>query len=214
MVLPNDRRADHPMFNPNDEMSYLLELMPASGRMYCKLLEAPRQSSVITAPLPRPWQQTRPIAINFDLWMQLPRPQRDLLLLQSVNRMNQVQWLKPNLYQGVAIAGLVGAVWEFSQGNALGALVAGGVTAFAGNQIWRSQTSDQRQLEADAAAIQIAQWRGYSPTEAADHLRRAIEAVARLEQRSLDVAELMRCRRLRAIAQPSPLGVPDAVSEP
>lgn len=202
------------MFNPNTEMSYLLELMPASGRMHCKLLEAPRQSSVILAPLPRPWQETRLISINFDLWMQLPRPQRDLLLLQAVSRVNQVKWLKPDLYQGVAIAGLLGTIWEFSQGHALGSLVAGGITVFAGNQIWRSQTREDRQVEADEAAIQIAQWRGYGKTDAARHLLGAIEAVAQLEQRGLTVSEVLRCRKLRAIAQPAPMGVPDSLFEP
>ena len=67
---------------------------------------------------------------------------------------------------------------------------------------------------ADEAAIRVAQRRGYSQTEAAQHLLSAIEAVAQIEGRpSLNFTELIRCQNLRAIAGLSPVGIPEKIKK-
>lgn len=200
--------------NPDPETRHLIELMPASGRMLCKLVNKPEQPKVIDASLPLPWSQTRPISINFDFWSQLSRPQRDLLFLRTVSWLTGVKWFRPNLYQGLVLAGAVGAVVETVQGDAVGALVAGALTTIAGTQIWRSTQSNRVELEADEAGLRVAQRRGYSEADAARALLGAIEAVAKIEGRpSLSFTELVRCQNLRAIAGLSPFGAPDTIRQ-
>lgn len=201
------------MINPDSELLHLMDLMPASGRMLCKVASKPEQPAVIEAALPKPWAQSRPIFINFDLWGTLSRSQRDVLLLRTVSWLNGVQWLKVDVYQGAALAGVLGTVVELSQADLVGALVAGGLTALAGLQIVRSQRSSRRELEADEAAIRIAQRRGYTEVVAARALLEAIEAVADLEKRSLTFTELLRCQNLKAIAGQSVVGVPDRMRQ-
>lgn len=197
------------MINPDPEIRRLLDLMPASGRMFCKILDKPEQPTVIAVDFPLPWQQSRPIMINFDLWSQLSRPQRDLLLLRTVSWVKSVQWFKPDLYQGLVVAGVIGTLFELAQGDAIGAVTASGLTGLAGSQIWRSSRSDQRELDADEAAMRTAQRRGYSEAEAARALMEAIEISATLERRSgLSFTELLRCQNLRTIAG-SPVGTPE-----
>jgi hypothetical protein len=180
--------------------------------MYCRVTENSAQASVIEAKLPLPWQGNRPIAINFDLWQQLSRGQRDLLFLRTVCWLTQVKWLRIDLYSGMAAAGLIGTLVELSQADAIGAVVAGGLTALASTQIWRSHNSTRRELEADELGIQVAQRRGYSQTDAARSLLEAIETVAQLEQRSgLDFVELLRCQNLKAIAGLSNVSIPETL---
>ncbi|NEQ27855.1 MAG: hypothetical protein F6K28_54455, partial [Microcoleus sp. SIO2G3] len=57
----------------------------------------------------------------------------------------------------------------------------------------------QRDLEADAEAIRIAQRRGYSEANAIRHLLSAIESVARIENRPLSFGELIRAQNLRSL---------------
>ncbi len=84
------------------------------------------------------------------------------------------------------------------------------MSAIAGTQIWRNNRSTERELDADDAAIRVAQRRGYSESDAARHLLSAIEAVAEIEGRtSLNFIELMRSQNLRSMAGLSPVGVPD-----
>lgn len=199
------------MTNPDSEIRRLIELMPASGRMYCKLVSKPEQSTVITAEFPKPWQQARPIVINFDLWRELPRPQRDLLLLRTVSWLMGVKWLKPTPVNGLILAGLAGTLIELAQVDMVGVIAAGALTTLAGLQVWRSNRSTQRELEADEAAVQVALRRGYAESEAARHLSGAIESVARIEDRPNTFNELVRCQNLRAIAGLSPVGVPQSV---
>jgi Protein of unknown function (DUF3318) len=195
---------------PNVEIRRLLDVMPASGRMTTKLVSKPEQAKVIDASFPQPWNQARPIYINFDLWRRLTKPQRDLLLLQMVSWLTAVKWFKPDIYQGVVLAGFLGGLLEASQSDVVGVAVAGGLSAIAAFRIWRTNKSQDSELNADAAAIRIAQRRGYSETEAAQHLLSAIEAVAKIEGRSsLNFTELIRCQNLRAIAGLSPLGMPE-----
>ncbi|MDX2216161.1 MAG: DUF3318 domain-containing protein [Oculatellaceae cyanobacterium bins.114] len=199
------------MTNPDPEIRRLIELMPASGRMHCKLVSKPEQSTVITAEFPVPWKQTRPIVINFDLWREMPRPQRDLVLLRTVSWLMSVKWLKINPASGLVAAGVVGTVFELVQVDMVGAIAAGALTTLAGLQVWRSHRSTQRELEADEAAVQIALRRGYSESDAARHLLSAIEAIARIEERPGTFTELVRCQNLKAIAGLSPVGVPQSV---
>jgi hypothetical protein len=196
---------------PNVEIRRLLDMMPASGRMTTKIVSKPEQAKVIDASFPQPWNQARPIYINFDLWRRLTKPQRDLLLLQMVSWLTGVKWFKPDIYQGVVVAGLLGGLLESSQSDVVGVVVAGGLSAIALVRIWRMNKSQESELNADAAAIKIAQRRGYSEAQAAQHLLSAIEAVGKIEGRSsLNFTELIRCQNLRAIAGLSPVGMPES----
>ncbi|MEB3211292.1 MAG: DUF3318 domain-containing protein, partial [Leptolyngbyaceae bacterium] len=194
------------------EMGRLLDLMPASGRMLCRLVNQPVQSVVIAAELPLPWNRSREIRINVDLWNQMPRPQRDLLFLRTVCWSVGVQWFKFEPYRVLAAVGAVGVLVEAAQSDAVGVIVAGGMAALAGTQVWRQRQGTQTELEADESALQVAQRRGYTEAEAARHLSAAIETVAQIEGRpSLSFVELLRSQNLRAIAGLSPVGVPESV---
>ncbi|MEZ2278656.1 MAG: DUF3318 domain-containing protein [Microcoleus sp.] len=199
--------------NPEPEIRRLLDVMPASGRMMCKIINKPQQSKVIDCQFPLPWNRNRPIYINFDLWKLLSKPQRDLLILRNVSFLGNVQWFKVDIYQGAALAGVVGTVVELLQGDAIGTAIAGGLTGLAVTRIWRDNRSSQVELDADEAAIKVALRRGYSEEEAARHLLSAIEAVAQIEGSGLDFNALIRCQNLRAIAGISAVGVPDNIAE-
>ncbi len=139
----------------------------------------------------------------------LTKPQRDLLLLQMVSWLTGVKWFKPDIYQGVVVAGLLGGLVESTQSDVVGVAIAGGLSAIAALRIWRTHKSPESELNADTAAIRVAQRRGYSEAEAAEHLLSAIESVAKIEGRSgLNFNELIRCQNLRAIAGLSAVGVP------
>lgn len=198
---------------PNFEIRLLLDVMPASARMTTKIVSKPEQAKVIDAAFPLPWNRERPIYINFDLWHHLTKPQRDLLLLHKVSFLTGVRWFKPELFQGVVLLGLLGTVVESAQSDVVGVAVAGGLSAIALARIWRNNKSQESELNADTAAMRVAQRRGYSQTEAAEHLLSAIEAVAKIEGRSsLDFTELIRCQNLRAIAGLSNVGLPKTES--
>jgi len=100
------------------------------------------------------------------------------------------------------------------QGDAVGVVLSTSLSAIASTQIWRSTRSTESELDADAGAIKVATRRGYTESEAAQHLLLAIEAVAQIEGRSgLNFKELIRCQNLRVIAGFSPVGVPDTVKQ-
>ncbi|MBW4667722.1 MAG: DUF3318 domain-containing protein [Cyanomargarita calcarea GSE-NOS-MK-12-04C] len=194
---------------PNVEIRRLLDVMPASGRMNTKIISKPEQSKLIDAAFPLPWKQERPIYINFDLWRRLTKPQRDLLLLRTISWLSGVRWFKPDIYQGVVVAGILGGFVEILQGDAVGVVVSGGLSAIALTRIWRTNNSQESEIDADIAAIKVALRRGYSETEAAEHLLSAIETAAKIQGRSgLDFNELIRCQNLRAIAGFSQVGIP------
>ena len=202
------------MINPNREISRLLELMPASGRMKVRLKENLAQTHAIEADFPRPWKRVHIVTLNFDLWSQLSTPQQDMLLLHQVCWLTRVRLLKFDLYQGLAAAGLLGTVFEAVQLDMIGLAIGGSLTAFAGSQIWRSSRGPKAEIEADEAAIAVAQRRGYSQVDAARYLATAIETVAQIEGRpSLSFNELLRCQNLRAIAGLSATGVPNSVRQ-
>ena len=199
--------------NLEPEISRLLDLMPASGRMFTKIVSKPQQSQVIDAPFPPPWKlDSRPIYINFDLWRKLSRVQRDLLILRAVSSVTGIKWFKPDWYQALTLAGILGMAVEMIQADAVGIVAAGSLSAIAATQLWRSNRSVQKELEADASAIKIAQRRGYSEGEAAGHLLSAMETVTMLERRSLSFSELIRSQNLKSIANLSPVGVPENIS--
>ncbi len=108
------------------EIRRLLDIMPASGRMTTKLVSKPEQRVVLDNPFPMPWMRERPVWINFDLWSRLSRPQRDLLILRAVSWLTGVKWFRPDLYQGIALVGALGAVVELIQADPVGVVVAGG----------------------------------------------------------------------------------------
>ncbi|TVP66909.1 MAG: DUF3318 domain-containing protein [Nodularia sp. (in: Bacteria)] len=194
---------------PRVEIRRLLDVMPASSRMTTKIISKPELPKVIDAAFPLPWNQDRPIYINFDLWLRLTKSQRDLLLLQKVSWLMGVKWFKPDIYQGVVLLGLLAGLLESAEADVVGVAVAGGLSAIALVRIWRTNKSSQSELNADLAAMRIAQKRGYSETEAAEHLLSAIEAISQIEKHSnLNFSELIRCQNLRAIAGLSPVGVP------
>jgi hypothetical protein len=196
----------------NVEIRRLIDLMPASGRMMTKIISKPEQTKIVDVSFPLPWSQDRPIYINFDLWRRLTKPQRDLLLLQTVSWLLGVKWFKPDIYQGIVLVGVLGGVVESTQADPVGIVVAGGLSAFAMVRIWRNNRSQQSEIEADEAAIRVAQRRGYSETEAAQHLLSAIEAVPKIEGRSgLNFIELIRCQNLRVIAGLSQVTIPKTV---
>lgn len=193
----------------NAEIRRLLDLMPASGRMMTKIVSKPEQRQIIDSPLPLPWQRQRQVYINFDLWRRLSKPQRDLLLLSNISWLTGIKWFKPDVYQGVVLAGILGATVELVQSDPVGVVIGAGLSAFASAQIWRNSRSSKVELEADEAAIKVAQRRGYSETEAAGYLLSAIETAAQIEKRqSLNFVDLIRCQNLRTIAGLSPVSVP------
>jgi Protein of unknown function (DUF3318) len=201
--------------NQDNEISHLLDLMPASGRMMTRIVSKPESAKVIETNFPLPWQRgVRPIQINFDLWRQLSRPQRDLILLRAVSVLTAVKWFKPDIYQGIALAGMIGLSVETMQTDAVGMAVASGLTALAINRIWREKRSIQRELDADEAALKVAVRRGYTETEAAKSLFTAIETIAGIEGRSnLNFNELLRCQNLKKLANLSFVGIPDDVRQ-
>lgn len=202
------------MVNPNTEITRLKDLMPASARMKIKLILNDRQVRVINAEFPRPWQRSHTVALNLDLWQHLAVAERDVLFLRTVSWVMMANLLKPNGYQLMAGAGLAGGLLELFQGDAIGVLAAGGVTALAGWQLWRGLHGPQADMTADDRAVQVAQRRGYSQGDAAIALIHAIEAVPPLEGRQvLTQTELMRCQNLRRQTRmmdvsPMPTGSP------
>ncbi|MEO1373405.1 MAG: DUF3318 domain-containing protein, partial [Cyanobacteria bacterium J06635_10] len=193
---------------PKVEIRRLSDLMPASAISTVKILSKPEQKKVIDTPFPLPWHRERLIYINFDLWRNLTKQQRDLLLVRNVSWLNGIQWFKPNIYQGVVLAGLFGGLVEAAQGDAVGVVAAGGLSAIAMLRIWRNNHSQESEITADMAAIRLVQRRGYSEAEAAEYLLKAIETVAKIEKRStFNFLELIRCSNLRRMAGFSELGV-------
>jgi hypothetical protein len=195
------------------EINRLRELMPASGRMFCQIVSKPQQLLVISAPFPVPWKQgNRHIYINFDLWRRLSRPQRDLLFLSSLSNLIQIKWFNLDVYQGITLAGILGLTVEAIQGDLIGMIVAGSLTAIASSQIWRQNRTLMKELEADEGAIRIALRRGYGEIEAAKYLIEAIERLPSLENRSsLDFRELIRVQNLRSIANLSQVATPSVI---
>lgn len=195
------------------EISRLLDMMPASGRMLTKIISQPQQSKVIDAPFAPPWnRESRPIYINFDLWRRLPRGQRDLLILRATSSLINIRWLKPDINQLIVLAGTIGLMVETGQGDAVGILIAAGLTAISIRQIWRDNRNIQRELDTDEAAIKVSLRRGYTEVEAAQNLLQGIENAAKIEGRSiLNFTELIRSQHLKSLANLSSIDVPEKI---
>jgi hypothetical protein len=150
-----------------------------------------------------PWKgKTKSIYINFDLWQNLSRPQRDLILLRAVSWLVGIKWLEINWYQGLTLVSLGGITAEFLQGDALGVIIAGGLSAIALNQIWRKNRSQEKEIEADETAVKIATRRGYDEAEATRALLDGIQLIAEIEGRSgLNFLELLRIQNLKIKAK-------------
>jgi Protein of unknown function (DUF3318) len=192
----------------NIEIRRLLDIMPASSRMTIKIISKPEQAKVIDVAFPLPWNSDRPIYINFDLWRRLTKPQRDMMLLRTVSWLTSVKWFKPDIYQGVAVAGVLGGFVELAQRDVVGFVAAAGLSSMAILRIWRQNNSQDSEIIADTTAIKIAQRRDYNETEAAEHLLTAVETVAKIEGRpGLDFIELIRTQNLRATAGLSSVGI-------
>jgi hypothetical protein len=188
--------------NVAKEIEYLRDLMPVSGRMLVKLIAKADRPMTIEAPFPYPWQRSRKVYLNIHYWRQLSRAERDLLLLRTVIWVTGIRWFKWDLYRGAAIAGTIATIAETMQGDPLGIVAAGSLTAFAARQVWRRTQSSDQDISADEAAVSLAQRRGYGAETAALSLIQAIEHAAELEGRpSLEFTEIMRCQNLRAIAR-------------
>ena len=195
------------------EISRLLDIMPASGRMLTKIISQPQQSKVIDAPFAPPWnRESRPIYINFDLWRRLPRGQRDLLILRATSSLINIRWFKPDINQLIVLAGTIGLMVETGQGDAVGILIAAGLTAISIRQIWRDNRNIQRELDTDEAAIKVSLRRGYTEVEAAQNLLQGIENAAKIEGRSiLNFTELIRSQHLKSLANLSSIDVPEKI---
>lgn len=183
----------------NEEIPRLRDLLAATGRMKTRIVTDNQQAEIINVPFPKPWQVTHPVVINFDRWAKLSESQRDLIFMREVCWLTEVNVFKVDIYQGVTLAGGLGFLVELAQFDAIGMVAAGGLAAFSGAQIWRNSRSDQAEVDADDAALTLAQRRGYTEPEAAKALLDGIEAVAALEQRPiLSFVELLRCQNLRS----------------
>ena len=196
--------------NINEEIARLRDLLPASWRMATSIKSKPEQTEPVSSLQILPWQKGTQVNINFRLWRQLPEAQRDMLLLHEVSWRQQTKWLQTGAYQGIAIASVVGGVVEAVQGDVTGMAIAILLGTIGINQILRKNKSSQIQIESDSEALEVAQKRGYSETEAARALLEAIPAVAKLIGRDKpEFTELIRCQNLRAIANLSNTTIPE-----
>ncbi|MEM9771878.1 MAG: DUF3318 domain-containing protein [Cyanobacteria bacterium P01_D01_bin.73] len=187
----------------SSEMYRLRALIPASGRMVVKIVDAPEAVQTIASEFPYPWQRNRAIAIDFDRWLQLPEPQRDLLFLREVCWLTGMRWFEPQWQQGVALLAAVVTTFELAQGDGVGAIAAGALAGGAGWQWWQQRRSPERQVDADRGAIAVAQRRGYDTVAAATALLAGIEAIAVLDGNSgLSFTDQVRCQNLRGILNP------------
>lgn len=189
--------------DPSSEIYRLRELMPASGRMVVKIVDQPGAPTTIASDFPYPWKRSRPIAINFNRWQHLSRLQRDLLFLREVCWLTGMGWFQPQWQQGAMLLGAVITAFELAQGDGLGAMAAGAVVGGAGWQFWTQSRSPEREVQADRAAIAVAERRGYETIAAAKGLLTGIEAIAQLDGNSgLSFTEQVRCQTLRGILRP------------
>ena len=196
--------------NINEEIARLRDLLPASWRMVTSIKSKPEQAEPVSSLQILPWQKGTQVNINFRLWRQLPEAQRDMLLLHEVSWRQQTKWLQTGAYQGIAAAAFIGGVVEAVQGDVTGMAIAILLGTIGINQILRKNKSSQIQIEADSEALDVAQKRGYSETEAARALLEAIPAVAKLIGRDKpEFTELIRCQNLRAIANLSNTTIPE-----
>ncbi len=181
------------------EINHLLDLMPASGRMYTKIISRTSQPKVIDYSFVRPWEKSaRPVYINFELWQELSRSERDLLLLGVVSKLLKNRQFKPSLKMVIIAGGLLALVIEATQGNAFGMIASGALVTFVARRVWRRYPSSDpaQEIETDEETVATAIRRGYTGSLALRGLVGAIEKTAQLEERSLNFIEQSRIRHL------------------
>ena len=106
---------------PDDEIARLRDLMPASGRMLIKIVDSPQQTSLLTLLFPSPWRWNRRIInINFEHWLTLSVPERDLLLLVATAQLLSIAWFKLDVYQAITLLSLIALMVESRQGDVIG----------------------------------------------------------------------------------------------
>lgn len=195
------------MLDPNQEIMELEDLLPASWRMQTKVFSGYERLPLISSNLPKPWNRRLKVNLNFRQWQELSRAERDLLFLQEVAGKLTTRWLAFGLDQGLTLLAVIATAWQFSQsdlgGTALGILL----TLLAGDRLRRQQTGLPARIKADQETLQLAQRRGYSPSQSA---RALLQALAKLHDRQeLNLDYLVRCEHLRAIANRTEIGIPD-----
>ncbi|MGD1939438.1 MAG: DUF3318 domain-containing protein [Cyanophyceae cyanobacterium] len=187
----------------NLEIYRLRELMPTSGQMVVKIVGTSETLETIASEFPYPWQRNRAIAIDFERWLQLSEPQRDLLFLREVCWLTGMRWFEPQWQQGVALLAAAVTAFELAQGDGVGAIAAGSLGGGAGWQWWQQRRSPEQQVNADRRGIAVAQRRGYDTVAAAGALLGGIEAIAVLDGNSgLSFIDQVRCQTLRGILNP------------
>ncbi len=201
-------------FDRDTEVGRLLDLLPASSRMKLRVIPQPQQVEVIAVPFPWPWRTEWPVQINFQLWPQLTVSQRDLLFLRTDRWLRGIVWFRPGWSQGLMVAGSVAVAFQAVQADGVGVLVGAGLAGVALRQLLRNYRSPAYELQADEAAVALAQRRDYTETEAARALLEALEQQARLERRGLTFNELVRSQNLRVLAGLSTVTVPSSYRTP
>ncbi|MEN9218793.1 MAG: DUF3318 domain-containing protein [Gloeomargarita sp. DG_2_bins_126] len=201
-------------FDRDTEIGRLLDLLPASSRMKLRIIPQPQQAEVLTVPFPWPWRSEWPVQINFPLWQNLTEPQRDLLFLRTDRWLRGISWFRPGWSQGRPLAGGGGVAFRATQGAGVGVGGGAGLAGVALRQLLNNYRSPAYELQADEAAITLAQRRDYTETEAAQALLAAIEQQARLERRGLNFTELVRSQNLRVLAGLSTVAVPSHYRTP
>jgi hypothetical protein len=210
-MYSNYRDIRDPQRDPQRvEMDRLRDLLPASLRSLVVI-----ESVALPENLPlrlkrgQPWQPIGYIQLNMNRWLRIPQPQRDLLFLREVGWFDSRNWLQPGFYQVIAVVGLLSTLTELALQNPYSALLAGGVTTLAVNQIRQNLNKESLQFEADEFALRRAQYRGYDRQAAARHLIEALETLSKQDPE--DITTAIRLQRLKAIAR---TGQPSHRSEP
>ena len=168
--------------NINSEISRLLDVMPASGRMLTKIVSKSTQSEVIRIPFAFPWNRSkRLIYINFDLWYQLTEAQRDLLILRVGFHLQDVYSFKLNLNQFILSLGVLELFIKVLQRDTLGISIFGILIIIFTKQFWYGNQNIQKELDFDKDTIKASLKRGYRKDDAAKHLLEGIKKIAKLE---------------------------------
>ena len=172
--------------NINSEISRLLDVMPASGRMLVKIVSKSGQSEVIKIPFPFLWNRNnRLIYINFGLWCQLAEGQRDLLILRIIFHLTDIYSFKLNLNQIILLFGVLELFVKAIQQDTLGVSVFGILIIIFMRQFWYGNRSIQKEIDIDKDTIKASVKRGYTKSNAAKNLLEGIENIAKLEGHSL-----------------------------
>lgn len=206
-MYPNYRDIRDPQRDPQRvEMDRLRDLLPASLRSLI-VIESVTLPDTVHLRLKRgqPWQPMGYIQLNMNRWLRIPQAQRDLLFLREAGWFDSRNWLQPGLYQAIATVGLLSTLAELAFQNPYAALLAGGVTTLAVNQIRQNLNKESLHFEADEFALRRAQYRGYDRQAAARHLVEALEMLSKEDPE--DITTAIRLQRLKAIArtgQPTP----------